>query len=153
METKPFNVKEALQHPERIVDLSGDAYRALDINVDVNYGQYPIVIVWSDGRGIHYTLDGREDTTDVEPSIAMRGAETELNQKLIPFDLDLAKTGMYEVRTRDGNLVSEWHHFSEVIAGNNSIAYVTRGGYLYTVSEDGLGKASDNDPQDLMLVQ
>lgn len=71
-------------------------------------------------------------------------------QNLIPFDLEKAKSG-YQIVTRDGTPVTEWHYFET--AKNNDCVFAAVGNdvRLFDLSGVWISGDSDDDPRLFLL--
>ena len=73
METKPFEIQEALAHPERVVHLRIPEWVAKSVSVDPNDKVTPVRVMWSDTASpCFYTEQGRFAPADDIPRIALK---------------------------------------------------------------------------------
>lgn len=73
METKPFNLEEAIAHPERVVHLHIPEWVAESVSVDPGDKVAPVRVVWSDTASpCFYTEQGSFDPADGIPRIALK---------------------------------------------------------------------------------
>ena len=73
METKPFEIQEALAHPERVVNLHIPEWVAESVSVDPDDEVAPVRVVWSDSAyPCFYTEQGNFDPEDDKPRIALK---------------------------------------------------------------------------------
>lgn len=74
METKPFEIQEALAHPERVVHLHVPEWVAKSVSVVPNDEIAPIRVVWSEGpkSPSFYTEQGGFSPADNTPRIALK---------------------------------------------------------------------------------
>ena len=73
METKPFEIQEALAHPERVVNLHIPEWVAESVRVDPDDEVAPIRVMWSDTAApAFYTEQGTFDPADDKPRIALK---------------------------------------------------------------------------------
>lgn len=78
METKPFEIQEALAHPERVVHLHIPEWVAKSVSVDPDDEVAPVRVVWmwSDTADpCFYTEQGRFAPSDDTPRIALKVAK------------------------------------------------------------------------------
>lgn len=73
METKPFEIQEALAHPERVVHLHLPGWVAKSVSVDPDDWVAPVRVVWSDATSpCFYTKQGGFAPADNTPRIALK---------------------------------------------------------------------------------
>lgn len=73
METKPFEIQEALAHPERVVHLHIPEWVAESVSVDPDDEVAPVRVMWSDTASpCFYTEQGRFSPGDNTPRIALK---------------------------------------------------------------------------------
>ena len=74
METKPFEIQEALAHPERVVHLHIPEWVAESVSVDPDDEIAPVRVVWSKGpkSTSFYTEQGKFAPADDTPRIALK---------------------------------------------------------------------------------
>lgn len=73
METKPFEIQEALAHPERVVHLHVPEWVAKSVSVDPDDEVAPVRVMWSDTASpCFYTEQGRLAPADDIPRIALK---------------------------------------------------------------------------------
>lgn len=77
METKPFEIQEALAHPERVVHLRVTEWVAESVSVDPDDEIAPVRVVWSKGQKSpsFYTEQGKFAPADDKPRIALKVAK------------------------------------------------------------------------------
>ena len=73
METKPFEIQEALAHPERVVNLHITEWVAESVSVDPDDKIAPVRVTWSGTASpCFYTEQGRFAPSDGIPRIALK---------------------------------------------------------------------------------
>ena len=73
METKPFEIQEALAHPERVVHLHIPEWVAESVGVDPGDKITPVRVMWSDSTSpCFYTEQGWFSPADAIPRIALK---------------------------------------------------------------------------------
>ena len=74
METKPFEIQEALAHPERVVHLHIPEWEAESVSVEPNDKVSPVRVMWTDPTAspCFYTEQGKFSPADDIPRIALK---------------------------------------------------------------------------------
>lgn len=74
METKTFNLEEAIAHPERVVNLHVPEWVAESVSVEPNDKVSPVRVMWTDPTAspCFYTEQGKFAPADDKPRIALK---------------------------------------------------------------------------------
>lgn len=143
---KPFDLNEALAHPDRIVHPNrGKAVQVL--YSDKAGPSFQVVILWENGAVSTYTTDGKVFSGDISPCLFLT---SELER--VPFTVEGWKKG-WEPIYRNGEKPLEVKVFENMTSGQPVVSLTENQVYHWHLSCGNIWSEKKNHPLDLFLIK